>query len=34
MTPSEDFDHPTLAQGDPLQRHVLYRLRAEAPGIA
>jgi RimJ/RimL family protein N-acetyltransferase len=32
--PSEDFDHPTLAQGDPLQRHVLYRLRAEAPGIA
>ena len=27
--PSEDFDHPKLAEGDPLRRHVLYRLSAE-----
>ena len=25
--PSEDFDHPRLPDGHPLQRHVLYRLR-------
>jgi RimJ/RimL family protein N-acetyltransferase len=25
--PAEDFDHPKLAPGDPLRRHVLYRLR-------
>ena len=24
--PSDDFDHPKVAEGDPLQRHVLYRL--------
>jgi RimJ/RimL family protein N-acetyltransferase len=24
--PAEDFDHPRLADGDPLRRHVLYRL--------
>jgi len=24
--PAEDFDHPALPAGDPLQRHVLYRL--------
>ncbi len=24
--PAEDFDHPQLAPGDPLRRHVLYRL--------
>jgi RimJ/RimL family protein N-acetyltransferase len=24
---SEDFDHPSLPDGHPLQRHVLYRLR-------
>jgi len=24
--PRDDFDHPALAEGDPLQRHVLYRL--------
>jgi RimJ/RimL family protein N-acetyltransferase len=23
----EDFDHPGLAEGHPLRRHVLYRLR-------
>ena len=33
--PSEDFDHPKLAEGDPLRRHVLYRLSAEhAPPAA
>lgn len=25
--PAEDFDHPRFPPGDPLQRHVLYRLR-------
>lgn len=24
--PEEDFDHPVLAEGHPLRRHVLYRL--------
>ena len=24
--PADDFDHPALAAGDPLRRHVLYRL--------
>jgi RimJ/RimL family protein N-acetyltransferase len=24
--PADDFDHPTLPRGHPLQRHVLYRL--------
>jgi RimJ/RimL family protein N-acetyltransferase len=28
---TEDFDHPLLAEGHPLRRHVLYRLRR--PGI-
>jgi ribosomal-protein-alanine N-acetyltransferase len=23
----DDFDHPLLAEGHPLRRHVLYRLR-------
>jgi len=27
--PSDDFDHPRLAEGDPLRRHVLYRLRRD-----
>lgn len=26
--PADDFDHPRLPEGDPLRRHVLYRLRA------
>jgi RimJ/RimL family protein N-acetyltransferase len=26
-SPSEDFDHPSLPEGHPLCRHVLYRLR-------
>jgi RimJ/RimL family protein N-acetyltransferase len=25
-SPSDDFNHPTLAEGHPLRRHVLYRL--------
>jgi RimJ/RimL family protein N-acetyltransferase len=25
-SPQEDFDHPSLAEGHPLRRHVLYRL--------
>ena len=25
---AEDFDHPSLPEGHPLRRHVLYRLRA------
>lgn len=24
--PDDDFDHPRLPQGDPLRRHVLYRI--------
>jgi len=24
--PMDDFDHPSLAEGNPLRRHVLYRL--------
>ena len=24
--PAEDFGHPNLAEGDPLRRHVLYRM--------
>ena len=27
---TENFDHPKLAAGDPLRRHVLYRLTREA----
>jgi len=26
--PADDFDHPKLAEGHPLRRHVLYRVRA------
>jgi RimJ/RimL family protein N-acetyltransferase len=25
--PADDFDHPNVAEGSPLRRHVLYRLR-------
>jgi RimJ/RimL family protein N-acetyltransferase len=25
-TPQDDFDHPQLAEGHPLRRHVLYRI--------
>ena len=27
--PRDDFDHPNLAEGHPLRRHVLYRLRRQ-----
>lgn len=27
--PADDFDHPSLPDGHPLRRHVLYRLRRE-----
>ena len=26
--PAEDFDHPSRPEGDPLRRHVLYRLKS------
>ena len=26
--PDDDFDHPSIEPGDPLRRHVLYRVRA------
>lgn len=31
---NEDFDHPLLPLGDPLRRHVLYRLSSGAYGSA
>ncbi|MEM8745819.1 MAG: GNAT family N-acetyltransferase [Actinomycetota bacterium] len=27
--PADDFDHPSMAAGDRLERHVLYRIRPE-----
>jgi RimJ/RimL family protein N-acetyltransferase len=27
---SDDFDHPNVAEGHPLRRHVLYRLQSKA----
>lgn len=30
---TEDFDHPRVAEGSPLRRHVLYRLRAGESGV-
>jgi len=32
--PDEDFDHPNVAPGHPLQRHVLFRLRSHSGGPA
>jgi RimJ/RimL family protein N-acetyltransferase len=32
--PDEDFDHPLLHPGDPLRRHVLYRLRIAPSDLA
>lgn len=26
LCPDEDFDHPDLAPGDPLRRHIIYRI--------
>jgi len=31
---AEDFDHPSLAPGHPLRRHVLYRIRRPASAPA
>lgn len=28
-SPKDDFDHPFIAEGHPLRRHVLYRLQRE-----
>lgn len=28
--PADDFDHPTMPEGHPLRRHVLYRIRTPA----
>lgn len=28
---ADDFDHPGIEPGDPLRRHVLYRIGAEGP---
>lgn len=28
-TPDDDFDHPSIAAGHPLRRHVLYRINAK-----
>lgn len=27
-SPTDDFEHPALLEGDPLRRHVLYRIRS------
>jgi RimJ/RimL family protein N-acetyltransferase len=26
---ADDFDHPRIAEGHPIRRHVVYRLRAD-----
>jgi ribosomal-protein-alanine N-acetyltransferase len=31
--PADDFDHPALAEGDPLRRHVLYRAQRPASRV-
>jgi ribosomal-protein-alanine N-acetyltransferase len=28
--PADDFEHPRIAEGHPLRRHVLYRTRRPA----
>jgi ribosomal-protein-alanine N-acetyltransferase len=30
--PADDFDHPGIPAGDPLRRHVLYRLAGSREG--
>ena len=27
--PADDFDHPRIAEGHPIRRHIVYRLRAD-----
>jgi RimJ/RimL family protein N-acetyltransferase len=31
--PGHEFDHPRIAEGHPLRRHVLYLLKNEAAGV-
>jgi RimJ/RimL family protein N-acetyltransferase len=31
--PADDFDHPGLAEGHPMRRHVLYRLKRNVTGF-
>lgn len=31
--PAGDFNHPSLPNGHPLQRHVLYRISADSKGV-
>jgi RimJ/RimL family protein N-acetyltransferase len=31
--PADDFEHPNLAPGHPLRRHVLYRIQRDAPRL-
>jgi hypothetical protein len=31
--PADDFDHPNLAPGHPMRRHVLYRLEKSRWGV-
>ncbi len=28
-SPLDNFDHPSLTEGHPLRRHVLYRVRSD-----
>ena len=30
--PADDFDHPLIEEGNPMRRHVLYRLAAQSTG--
>jgi hypothetical protein len=32
-SPEDDFDHPLVAEGDPLRSHIVYRL-ARASWVA
>ena len=32
MTRSIEFDHPLIAEGNPLRRHILYRIQAPGAG--
>jgi len=32
--PVDDFDHPRLVEGDPLRRHVLYRIKRAGVGAS
>jgi RimJ/RimL family protein N-acetyltransferase len=32
-TEADDFDYPTIAEGHPLRRHVLYRIRSATTGL-